>query len=65
MKKISVTFKDNERENTIYDFISEHTSPAAFLKDLAWEEYKRKNTLEKSQSNEQKAKNIPSYDFLD
>lgn len=61
MKPITVTFKQSEK--WLYDYIAEHSSPPAYLKDLAMMDYKRNNTY--SEAPKKEIKNVPNFDFLD
>ena len=59
LKSVKITWK--EGEEWLHDFVWEHSSPSAWFKDLAIEEYKRKRES-KDQPTEQSS---GKFDFLD
>ncbi|MSS07036.1 hypothetical protein FYJ38_00085 [Clostridium sp. WB02_MRS01] len=58
LKPVKITWKADEK--WLHDYVWEHSSPSAWLKDLAIEDYKRKNAEEQP-----KQQNQGLLNFLD
>ena len=56
LKPVKITWKEDEK--WLHDFVHEHSSPAAWFKDLAIEEYKR-------QKEKEQPRNSQRFNFLD